>query len=395
MPGVAAADLEHAFGATHAALTLAIFLGPGVIALGVEPILFLLADRYPRRWFVRGGLAAMAIGVWLAALAPGPITFALALSVVWIASGCATGIAQAMLVDQFATERGRTLARWSMWSLAGDLAAPGLLAVLTLCGSTWRAGFAIVGVLLATWLIALVAGENSPAHIVRKAAAAEPEPEPEPESEPRPEPEPKPEPEPEPGPRSDDRPASIWTALREVLRDRVLIAWLFGTTLCDLLDEILVVFASIHLRVDLQASPLWQSAAVAALVIGGALGLVACDRLLKSRSERWVLVASAIGTAVAYVPWLAAPTPLVSTLLMLVVGACAAPLYPLAAAQAYGRQPEASGAVLAAGHLFTPLGLALPFLVGSVADHAGTTAALALLVAQPLGLVVLVAATRK
>jgi hypothetical protein len=50
--------------------------------------------------------------------------------------------------------------------------------------------------------------------------------------------------------------------------------------------------------------------------------------------------------------------------------------------------------VLAAGHLFTPLGLALPFLVGSVADHAGTTAALALLVAQPLGLTILVATTR-
>jgi hypothetical protein len=80
---------------------------------------------------------------------------------------------------------------------------------------------------------------------------------------------------------------------------------------------------------------------------------------------------------------------------MLPVGACAAPLYPLAAAQAYARAPNASGAVLAAGHLFTPLALALPFLVGSVADHAGTSAALALLAAQPLGLVVLVAVTRR
>ena len=55
---------------------------------------------------------------------------------------------------------------------------------------------------------------------------------------------------------------------------------------------------------------------------------------------------------------------------------------------------QPTGAVLAAGHLFTPLALALPFLVGTVADHAGTLAALALLVAQPAGLVVLVAATR-
>jgi MFS family permease len=371
VPGIAAADLEQSFATSHAALTLSIFLGPGIIALGVEPVLFLLADRYPRRWFVRGGIAAMAIGVWVAAFAQGPITLALALSIVWIATGTASGIGQAMLVDELSHERGRTLARWSMWSLAGDLAAPGLLAVLALVGGTWRAAFAIVGVLLVLWLIALVVAQPPPTpepSPPRELAAARE--------------------------ARNDKPRSIFAALRDALRDRMLIAWLFGTTLCDLLDEILVVFASIHLRVDLHASALWQSAAVAALVIGGALGLVACDWLLRLRSERWVLVASAIGTAIAYVPWLAAPTPLVSTLLMLPVGACAAPLYPLAAAQAYARQPEASGAVLAAGHLFTPIALALPFLVGSVADHAGTTAALALLVAQPLGLVVLVAATR-
>jgi len=349
---------------SHAALTLATFLGPGVIALAVEPMLFLLADRYPRQHFIRGGVAAMAAGAWIAALAPTPIALALSLSILWIASGTATAIAQATLVDRFAHERGRTLARWSLWSLTGDLAAPALLAALTLVGETWRAGFAIVGAVLVVWLLALIATK---------------------------------EPQPKTDSPVDDKPhaeKSLWVALRDALRDRVLIAWLFGTTLCDLLDEILVVFASIHLRVDLHASALWQSAAVAALVVGGAFGLVACDRLLKFRSERWVLVASALGTAVAYVPWLAAPTPLMSTLLMLAVGACAAPLYPLAAAQAYARQPEASGAVLAAGHLFTPLSLALPVLVGSVADHFGTTAALTLLVAQPLGLVVLVAATR-
>ena len=46
--------------------------------------------------------------------------------------------------------------------------------------------------------------------------------------------------------------------------------------------------------------------------------------------------------------------------------------------------------VLAASHLFTPLGLALPWLVGALADAAGTTAALAVLAIQPLGLLLLV-----
>jgi hypothetical protein len=52
-------------------------------------------------------------------------------------------------------------------------------------------------------------------------------------------------------------------------------------------------------------------------------------------------------------------------------------------------RPDASGVVLAAGHVFTPLALALPFLLGVVADHAGTWAALALLLVQPVGLALL------
>jgi MFS family permease len=368
VPIVGASDLQRSFGTAHAELALSVFLVPGVIALVIEPLLFLLADRYPRRWFVRGGLALMAIAVLVAATAPSAIVFSLALSVVWFASGAATGLAQATLVDQFADQRGRILARWSMWSLAGDLAAPALLAALAIVGLGWRTGFAVVAAMLLAWLAALAIAEPPSQPPTRPPAADDSS--------------------------SDEPRQSLWSALRDALRDRVLIAWLFGTTLCDLLDEILVVFAVIHLRTELDAGPLWQSAAVASLVIGGALGLVACDRLLRVRSERWVLVASAIGTAVSYVPWLLAPTPLASTLLMLPVGACAAPLYPLAAAQAYARRPEASGSVLAAGHLFTPIGLALPFLVGAVADYAGTSAALALLVLQPLGLVVLVAATR-
>ena len=112
-------------------------------------------------------------------------------------------------------------------------------------------------------------------------------------------------------------------------------------------------------------------------------------RLLRRRGELTLLLASAIACAIAYAGWLAAPEAWSSAILMIVVGATAAPLYPLAMAQAYALRPGASGSVQAAGHLFTPLGLALPLLVGVVADHAGTRLALATLLAEPLGLVVL------
>lgn len=77
------------------------------------------------------------------------------------------------------------------------------------------------------------------------------------------------------------------------------------------------------------------------------------------------------------------------------VGATATPLYPLASAQAYARCPGRWGVVPVAGHLFAPFVLVLPWLLGAVADRAGTPVALALLVAQPTGLVVLAVAPHR
>src|SRR5690606_6217463 len=156
---------------------------------------------------------------------------------------------EATLVDRRADQRGRTLARWTLWGLAGDLLAPALLAALALVGASWRAAFALVGGVLLVWLVALAVAHDD-------AAPARPAPD-------------------------DEESVPLVAALRAALRDRVLLAWLFGTRLCDLLDEILVVFAAIHLRVDLGAGPMWQSAAAAAFVVGGAAGLFATDRLLR------------------------------------------------------------------------------------------------------------------
>jgi Major Facilitator Superfamily len=264
-------------------------------------------------------------------------------------------------------------------ALIGDLASTALMAALPVAGGTWRTAYALIAAVMLAWSIGLVT-----------AAAAPPAPAPAPT--------------PEAGGDDDDAPhddddtaptpLGLWRALREALADRTLILWLFATALCDLLDEILVVFASIHLRDDLGASPLAQSLAIAAMLAGGAVGLVALDRVLARRGERAVLTACAIACAITYAAWLAAPTAWLSALLLVPVGATATPLYPLAQARAYARRPGASGAVQAASHLFTPLGLALPFAIGVIADHAGTTVALAVLLVQPLGLAVLAAADR-
>ncbi len=372
VPVVGAPDIERSLGTAHAALAFVMFVVPALVGLVVEPALFLLADRYPRRWFIRAGVGIMAIGTAVCALAPGPTQFAIGMSVTAFATGTATGLAQATLVDREPDDRGRTLARWTRWSLAGDIAAPALLAVLAIAGVGWRGGFAIVSAVLAVACVSL-----SRAPLEQAAPPASP------------------------GDDADARDAEADTprsgllaSLREALRDRLLIAWLLGCALCDLLDEIFVVFASIHVRATLGASMVWQTAIVGAFMGGAALGLAAVDRILKVRTERWLLVAASLATLVALAAFVVAPTPAAAFACAIPVGFASAPLYPLAAAQAYATRPAQSGSVLAAGHLFTPLSLALPWLVGFLADEAGTAASLVVLLAQPVGLVVLVGLSR-
>jgi len=149
------------------------------------------------------------------------------------------------------------------------------------------------------------------------------------------------------------------------------------------------VLASIHVRDDFAASAAWQTATVAALIAGNAIGLALLDRALKKTSELRVLAIAAAGCAIAYAAWMFAPSPLWSLVAMIPVGLCAAPLYPLASAQAYAARPESSGLVLAASHLFTPLGLAIPFGLGAIADLAGTRIALAVLLVEPIAICIL------
>jgi predicted MFS family arabinose efflux permease len=302
----------------------------------------------------------MAVSSLAAAVAPGAISLALALGAAWVATGAAASLAQATLVDHSPPDgRARTIARWTLMSLVGDLAAPALLAGLAAIGYGWRAGFAIVAAALALGFLALSA---SPLPDVHGDA--------------------------------DDGAPSLWRVFASTLRDRDLMLWLFGLALCDLLDEILIVFASLHLRDDLGAGPIWQSVVVGCFIAGGAIGLVALEHVLRRVRELTAMAWAAAACAVVYVVWLAVPTAWAAALLIIPVGATASTLYPLAASQAYAARPGQSGAVLAASHLFTPLGLALPWLLGAAADRWGTHVALALLVIEPIGLAVLALRSR-
>ena len=389
MPSGGAPDIERALGLSHTATAVVLFLVPGVVQLVLDPVWMVLSERLGRPWLIRGGLAVMAASSLAAAVAPGPVTLATALSIWGVATGAATSCSELTLIDRWPDRRARTMARWTLLAMIGDFAAPMLLGALAMIApgpAGWRIAFAIVGALLAVWTAVAIgsplpaaagaASDNEPRDATRGGVNRPASPDERGRE----------------GPPEINQPP-LWQAAREALRDRVLIVWLFGTALCHLLDEILIVFASIYVRDALGASPAAQSAMVGAFIAGGALGLLALDRLLARHGEHRLMIAAGVACAVLFAGWLAAPSAWLAIVLMVPVGATAAPLYPLASALAYARCPERSSIVLVASHLFAPLTLALPYGLGWVADHAGVLAALALLAAQPVGLVALAVVT--
>jgi MFS family permease len=360
VPSSGAPDIERGLALSHTATAAVLFSLPGIVSFVLDPVVFVLADRFGRAPLARAGLAAMALAFAVAAVAPGPVTLACAMAVWHTATGTAS-LTEATLVDLWPERRARTLARWSLMAMLGDLAAPVLLGALALLGvgaAGWRVAFGVVGGFVALLALAVTLRPYP-------APAASPD---------------------------EDEP-TLWQAVRDALRDRTLIAWLFGMELCNLLDEVLVVFATIRVRDELGGSPLWQSATVGAFVAGGIVGLVALERLLVRHAERRLLIASGLACAALFLAWLLAPAPWLAAALMFPVGVTTAPLYPLATAQAYARRPERTGIIVVASHVFAPFALALPWLLGLAADRFGVPAALALLIAQPVGLVILAAAT--
>src|SRR5690606_5905912 len=123
-------------------------------------------------------------------------------------------------------------------------------------------------------------------------------------------------------------------------------------------DELLVVFAALYLRDQLHAGPIASSVVIGAGVLGAIAGVLLAERLLTQVAPLRLLLVSSAACAVSYGGWLLAPSVALSAPLFFLVGLSAAPMYPIASAQAYAALPGQSGTVNAAGHVFTPLSLA-------------------------------------
>jgi FSR family fosmidomycin resistance protein-like MFS transporter len=322
-----------------------------IVSTVLEAPLLALADGRSKHWFIAGGLLCTGASCLLAAVAPSYPLLLAALLLYGPASGVGVALSQAALVDRAPGQVDRTLARWSLLGEIGDLAAPFALAFSVWLGMSWRGALGAAGLLMvaqgvvvaATWRNGAVAG-----------AAGEEE-----------------------GGEAPPRTANL----------RGLILWSLAGILCAFLDEILVAFGSLYLDSALAAGP----GARALVFTGGALGAIAgtaaTERLLDRVPPRRALILCSAGCAVSFAGWLLAPNLALSTAAMAATGFFAAPMYPITKAEAYAAWPGRTGAVNAIAAVLTPVEAALPVAIGLVADRFGLTAAVALLLAQPFGLV--------
>ena len=352
VPVIDAPGIEGVHGLGHDGAALTLFVLPAIVAALLEARLLLWAAGRGARSMIALSQLTVALAAGAAALATAPWVLGAALGIAGATGGVGGALAQGALIDAAPDLRERTMTRWTLAGALGDLAAPLVVAVLAACGLGWRV--ALLGIAAAMVVYAAVLlGTRMPG----MASAAD-----------------------------DDEPAGDGAPLRlrDALRHRALLGWLAAATACTLLDEILVAFAALHLRLDRGASEASIGVVAAVWASGCALGLWLTERSLSRVAPRRLLGWGAAGCTLAALVWWAMPTIATAAAGLGVLGLCSAPLYPIAKAQAYAAVPGRAALVGAASQLFVVVELAAPWGLGLVGDAVGLRAALGLLACGPI-----------
>ena len=320
----------------------------GLLAALIEPWLIAkLARSAPNR--VMGvALAVVALDSLAFALAPHVLVLATALLLFGVASGVACAYAESALVAAARERAGgeaRAMSLWMLAGTAGDVAAP---ALVVLAGSFWRGAFFVAAALALA--LAAFCWRNVPREPLEPVDAA------------------------------DARPLRA----RDALANRPLLVAIVAATACTLLDEIVLGFGALWLGERFGLDTDARTLVLGCFTLATLLGAAAVARLSTLVSTPSLLAFGAGACGLCHAALLFAPSPGFAALLLGASGFFAAWHYPLALALAYraaGDRPLLAASGLA---LFGPIEMLAPFAVALVAEGAGATAALALLLLQPV-----------
>lgn len=335
----------------------------GALALFVEVPLLAWIGRRSMRRVSSAALLTLALALSLAALAQTWWALALALALYGPASGVALTVAEGAAVEARAHERERVLARFMWAAELGDLLVPALLGALAWVGLGWRAALGVAA--LAAAALALVHSRlpilEGPLDAVSDEEGEAEEP-------------------------------SLREAARTAWRNRPLLGWSLLAALTNVLDEVLVALAVVHLGANLHASSALRAGAVAVWTLGGLAGLWLLDRALARADAAPLLVGASLLSAVslcAFASLGAAPSAdawvhgaaLGS---LFVLGAASSSLHPLLKARAYAALPGRPSLVNAVASALAPLDVAAPLGLAALAAFSGVRGALVCIAIAPL-----------
>ena len=339
-----------------------LFTVGAIAALVIEPGINLASDHISKRVPILGGMFVLVGAFTLAGVTHEYGLLLLAVALADPAIGAAVGLAQAALVEQRPETGTRTLTRWTLLSSVGDLLSPLVVALTAALGGGWTA---LSLTAAALWLLA--GAITLPLPFPRPATLS----------------------------GSDDESiAPFWADLRQAigaaLRDLLLLRWMGVLVMATMVDEIFLGFTGLMLRDRMHASIESVSLILAFGMIGGMGGLLLFERILARSSDQQ-------RTGVRLLPWLAlltlagivalllAPTLWLAAVALVAIGLGATGWYPIARAATYDRLPGRAGLARAITGLVMPLELALPVVVGLVADRLGIVVALGFLGLAPIG----------
>jgi len=359
--GAALPAIRTDLGLSYAQVGLLLGL-PAIIATLIEPLLMLFGDtRWRKHIMLCGGLA---IAISLLAIATAPLTsnpflvVLLAFIFGFPASGAYVTLAQATLMDLNPGREPQMMARWTVAGSLGNLIGPLLLAGGFALGWGWRWAYVVLAV-LCLLLVAFTWPRKLPVH-------------------------------PHALPEGAEHPTSLLQLLvgvKAAIRNLRLLRWIALEYVADLMLDVLTSYLALYFTDISGFSNAQTGLLLSALMLAGLVSNLILVPLLERVPGRTLVRISAALVIPLYAAWLLAPWVWAKIGLIILIKLVTLGWYEVLAGEAYATVPGRSGTVAAIGSVAGVLGGGLVWLVGWVAEQAGLSAAMWLLLLGPVCLV--------
>jgi FSR family fosmidomycin resistance protein-like MFS transporter len=361
---------------------------PGVIASLVEPVLGILGDTWKRWVLIVGGGVCFALAMLATGLSAN-FAFLLGATVLFYpASGAFVSLSQATLMDQDPARHEHLMARWTLAGSIGVVAGPLLLGLGLAAGLGWRGVYFALAV-MALGLTLLVwrrlqrphplppSAARDEKHAVAQAAHPAPA---SPPSRAR-----------EEGRGEQGGWSALFLGFRHAfaaLRRREVLRWLILLDFGDFMLDVLLGFLALYFVDVVGVSAFWAGVAVAVWSAVGLLGDALLIPLLERVRGLTYLRFSAALMLVLFSAFMLAPGFWPKLALLACMGLFNSGWYAILQGQLYTALPGKSGTAMAVGSIFGLFGSAIVAVLGFVAEYAGLSVTMWLLMLGPIALLV-------